>query len=128
VSEVVRNIVSLGELQAELFRVDAKEAAARLPVPLVMLVAAAALALGTIPVLLLLIASALVAAGLPFWLSLLIAVVIGFAAAVIAALAGWQMLRRPFRAFQRSRDEFTHNVDWLKRTLARQGTPEHDEP
>jgi hypothetical protein len=127
VSEVFHDIVSLTELQGELLKVDAKEAAGRVLAPLVLFAAAGALALGTIPVLLLLMASALLAAGLALWLALLIAVVIGFVAAALIALAGREMLRRPFRAFQRSRDEFVRNVDWLKRTLARQETADRDE-
>jgi hypothetical protein len=122
-TDVARDLISLAELQAQLLQVDAKEAASRIVTPIVLFVVAGALALGTIPVVLLLVASALVAAGLSYWLSLLIAAIIGIAAAAGAGVAGWKMVRSPLAVFQRSREEFNRNVQWLKHTLARR-TPE----
>jgi hypothetical protein len=123
-TDVARDLISLAELQSELLQVDAKEAAARAITPIILLVVGSTLALGTIPVVLLLIASALAAAGLSYWLSLLIAAIIGGAAAAGAAWAGWKKLRSPLDVFQRSREEFNRNVQWLKHTLSRR-TPEN---
>jgi uncharacterized membrane protein YqjE len=125
-TDVARDLISLTELQAELFQVDAKEAAARLVAPIILLVMAGVVALGTIPVLLLLIASALAAAGLSYWLSLLIAVLIGLGAAAGAGWAGWKNLRASLDVFQRSREEFNRNVQWLKHTLSRRNTERAD--
>jgi hypothetical protein len=122
--EITRDVVTLAELQAELFRLDAREAAARLMAPLVLIGSAAAVALGTVPVVLACIAEALVAAGLPNWLAFLIASLLGGIAAASAGLAGWKMARTPFQSFRRSSDELRRNIEWLKRTLAQQSVTE----
>jgi len=127
--DVAHNVLALSELQAELFRLDAREAVTRLVVPIVLLAAAGAIALETIPVLVLLLAQVLVvAASLPTWLAMLIAVLVGFAAAAIVGFAGWHLLRAPFRAFQRSRDEFRRNVEWLKNAILRQSMKAAEHP
>jgi hypothetical protein len=123
VSDVVRDVVTLTELQAELLRVDAKDAAARLISPLVLLAVAAALGLGTIPVVLLLIAVGLVAGtGMATWLALLISVLVGIVAAAAVAIAGWKKLRSPLDSFRRSAEELNRNINWLKQTLSRPST------
>lgn len=122
VGEVTRDVVTLAELQVELFRLDAREATTRLVAPLVLMASAAAVGLGTVPVALAFVAEALAAAGLPHWLAFLVATLLGLVVAGIAALAGWEMARTPFQAFRRSRDELRRNIDWLKHTVARQST------
>ncbi len=127
--DVVHDVLALTELQAELFRLDAREAVTRLVAPIVLLAAAGAIALGTIPVLVLLLAKVLVAAAsLPQWLAMLIAVLVGFAVAAVVGFAGWHLLRAPFRAFQRSRDEFRRNLEWLKNTMDRQSMKAAEHP
>jgi len=120
---VVRDVVALTELQVELLQVDAREAVRRVLMPLALMFAAGVVALCTVPMLLLLIAEVLVATtGMPYWLALLIVVILGFVVAGIVALLGWESLRSPLGAFQRSRDELARNIDWLKRTVAQQAT------
>lgn len=121
--QVTHDFISLVELQIELGRIDTREAVGRLAVPATLLVVAAAVTLGTIPVALRFVAEAIVAvAGLSQWLALLIATVFGLGVAAIAAVVGWRRLRGPLRLFNRSRDEFKSNVQWIKRVLARRET------
>lgn len=120
--EVAQDFLSLVELQFELGRSDARNAVGRLAMPIILLVVAAAIALGTIPVALLFAADVLVAAGLPRWLALLVATALGLGAVAIAGAVAWRGLRKPLRLFSRSRDELQHNIRWIKQVLTRHET------
>lgn len=118
--EIAEDVVSLAELQMELCKVDTRDALGRLAAPVMLMAAAAVLALGTIPVMLLFVAQAMVAlTGASQWLALLIAAVLGFAAAAILFIVGRRRLVGPPRLFDRSREEWKRNVQWMKRVLAR---------
>ena len=114
--EIAEDVVSLAELQMELCKVDTRDALGRLAAPVMLMAAAAVLALGTIPVMLLFVAQAMVAlTGASQWLALLIAADLGFAAAAILVIVGRRRLVGPPRLFDRSREEWKRNVQWMKR-------------
>ena len=118
--EVLHDLVSLLELQIELFKIDVRDAFKRLAIPVALLLLAAVVAIGTIPVALLCVAAAIAAGGgLPYWLAALIATLLGFGAAAALALTGRRMWLTFLRPFDRSRDEFQRNLKWIKRVLAR---------
>lgn len=121
--QIAQDIVSLAELQIELGKIDAREATRRLVTPVILMVAAVAVALGTIPVALLFVAEALAQiAGLSLWLGLLIATLLGALIAGAVAAVAWRRLRQPIRLFGRSLDELKRNVEWIKRVVTRRET------
>jgi len=127
--EIAEDVVSLAELQMELCKVDTRDALGRLAAPVMLMAAGAVLALGTIPVMLLFVAQAMVAlTGASQWLALLIAAVLGFAAAAILFIVGRRRLVGPPRLFDRSREEWKRNVQWMKRVLARDRASHHYSP
>jgi hypothetical protein len=118
--ELAHDIVSLVELQLELFRVDCREGLRRILIPVALLMSAGSVAVGTVPIMLVLIAEILTqAAGLSRAAAFSIAAVSGFAAAAIMGVTGWFCLRGVVRVFERSREELTRNMTWIKDALKR---------
>jgi uncharacterized membrane protein YqjE len=119
VADFGSDIASLAELQAKLALIDLKESAGRAALPAGLIVASAALVLGSLPVGLLGLAELLVRAfsierG---WAYIATAAAITVCA-LILGLAGLASLRRSFESFRRSREELTRNVAWVKTVLA----------
>jgi hypothetical protein len=127
--ELAHDIVSLAELQLELFRIDCREGLRRMLVPAVLLLVAGIVAAGTVPIALILIAEVLVqAAGLSRATAFAIAALGGFIVAVAMGIAGWSCIRRVVRVFARSREELTHNMTWIKHALKRPTPVEPQQP
>ena len=81
-----------------------------------MLLLAGIVAVGTVPIALILMAELLVqAAGLSRAAAFSIAALSGFIVAVAMGIAGWFYLRGVGHVFERSRDELTRNMTWIKR-------------
>ena len=118
--ELTHDIVSLVELQFELFRIDCREGLKRMLVPVTMLLIAGIVAVGTVPIALIFIAEFLTqAAGLSRAAAFSIAALGGFILAVAIGLVGWSYLRGIVHVFERSREELTHNMTWIKHALKR---------
>lgn len=116
--ELAHDAVVLGELQAELLKLDAEDWSRGLVLPSVALAATLGIALGTVPVFLQVIAYGLIeGADWSAWLSYLVAGLTGLGAAALLGFIGWKRLRSSFRTFQRSRDELRQNITWLKNVL-----------
>lgn len=114
VGQVVRDIVSLTELQIELFKTDAQESAARLMRPLIILSVGFLLALAALPVGLIAIAVGLIALGLPAVAAYaLVALASLIAALAVAAWARHRLHEMP-AAFARSQEELARNLTWIK--------------
>lgn len=127
--ELTHDIVSLAELQFELFKNDCREGLKRVLVPVALLLGAGIVAVGTVPIALVLIAELLVqAAGLSRAAALLIAALIGFIATVAMGVVGWSYIRRVVRMFERSREELTHNMTWIQHLLKRPAPIESQQP
>ena len=125
---LTHDIVSLAELQYELFRNDCRAGLKGLLIPVVLLLAAGIVAFGTVPIALILVAEFLVqAAGLSRAAAFSIAAMSGFIAATVIGVVGWLHIRGVGRVFQRSRDELTRNLTWIKDTLKRP-TPVEGQP
>jgi hypothetical protein len=123
--ELTHDIVSLAELQFELFRIDCREGLKRMLIPVALLLAAGIVAAGTVPIALMLVAELLVqAAGLSRAAAYSIAALGGFIVAAAVGLVGWSYLRGVVRVFERSREELTRNMTWIKRALKRPPTIE----
>jgi hypothetical protein len=120
--DLTHDIVSLAELQFELVRNDYRAGMKGLLVPLVLLLVAGIVALGTVPIALLLVAEILIrVAGLSRTSAFSIAAAGGFITAVALGVVGWSQLRGIGRVFRRSREEWIRNLNWIK--LALKGSP-----
>jgi len=118
--ELTHDMVSLAELQFELFRNDCRGGMRGLLVPVALLLLAAMVAVGTVPIVLIFIAEFLVqAAGLSRAAAFSIAALGGFTAAVALGVVGWSHIRGIGRVFERSREELIRNMTWIKHTLKR---------
>ena len=120
--ELTHDMMSLAELQFELVRNDYRAGMKGLLVPIVLLLVAGIVALGTAPIALLLMAEILIqVAGLSRVSALSIAALGGLIVAVVLGVVGWSQLRGVGRVFQRSREEWIRNLNWIK--LALKGSP-----
>ena len=112
------DIMSLAELEFQLFKIDCREGRKQMLIPVAMLLVAGIVAVGTVPIALILIAELLVqSAGLSRAVALSIAVLIGLIVTMGIGIVGWSYIRGVARVFQRSREELTRNMTWIKRTL-----------
>jgi hypothetical protein len=128
-AELTRDILSLVELQFELFRKDCRNGFKRLLFPLAMLLLAGIVAAATVPIALILMAELLVqAAGLSQATAFSIATLSGFLAAVALGLVGWFYLRRVGHVFERSRAELTRNMTWIEQALTRPAPNASEQP
>jgi hypothetical protein len=117
---LTHDIVSLAELQFELFRNDCREGLKGLLIPVALLLVAGMVAVGTVPIALLLMAELLAqVAGLSRASALSIAALSGLLAAVALGVVGWSHLRGAGRVFMRSREELIRNLTWIKHALKR---------
>jgi hypothetical protein len=120
VGELTHDIVSLAELQFELFRNDCHAGAKGLLIPVVLLLGAGVVALGTVPLGLLLVAELLVqTVGLTRVAAYFIAALSGVSMAVALGVVGAFYLRGVSRVFERSREELARNLAWIKHALKR---------
>jgi hypothetical protein len=127
--ELTHDIVSLAELQFELFRNDCREGLKGLLIPLALLLLAGIAAAGTVPVALILIAEFLSqTAGLSRAAAFAIAALGGFVVAAALGIAGWSQIRGAGSVFQRSREELTRNMNWIKHVLKQPAASEGQSP
>jgi hypothetical protein len=118
--ELMHDIVSLAELQFELFRIDCRDGLKRMLIPVALLLSAGIGAAGAVPVALIFMAEFLAqVAGLSRAASFSIAALSGFIVAVAMGVVGWFSIRGVVRVFARSRDELTRNMTWIKQALKR---------
>jgi hypothetical protein len=127
--DLTHDLVSLAEMQFELVRNDYRAGMKGLLVPVVLLLGAGIVALGTVPVTLLLMAEILIqVAGLSRASAFSIAAAGGVIAAVVLGVVGWSQLRGVGRVFQRSREEWSRNLKWIKLALKRSPAIESQQP
>jgi cytochrome bd-type quinol oxidase subunit 1 len=127
--ELTHDIVSLAELQFELFRVDCREGLRRILIPVALLLFSGIVAVGTVPIALILVAEFLVqTADLSRAEAFLIAAMSGVIVALTIGVVGWSYLRGVVRVFERSREELTRNMTWIKHALKRSAPIESQQP
>jgi len=128
-AELAHDIASLAELQLELFRIDCREGRQQMLVPVALLLVAGIVAVGTVPIALMVMAELLVqAAGLSRAAAFAIAALGGFLVAAAMGVVGWSYLHGVSRVFQRSREELTRNMTWIKHALKQPPTNEPEQP
>ena len=118
VRQLSSDVITLMELQAELFQVDVREWVQSFIRPLVALIAAAIILLATAPVALLSLGYLLAATTrLPLWGAMMTAAGIGLGSAAVSAGIGVWLLKRDRRILHRFSRELRKNIQWLKETL-----------
>lgn len=116
------DVLTLAELQAKLAAVDLKEAAGHAAIPFAVIAVGATLALGSIPVALMGLAEMLDGAthlgpGASRLITAAGALVIGVIALAIAA----SRLGAAFRSLERTREELSRNLAWIKTVIVYSG-------
>ena len=118
VGGLLHDVITLAELQAQLFGVDARESAGRIALPVSLLGAAAVLGASSLPLLLIFLAFLLRDyAGFGAAWAVLTAAVVGLVLSGALVFAGYLGLLKAAKPFARSRDELTQNLAWLKEVL-----------
>ncbi len=124
-SGLLHDVTTLAELQAELLKLDAQDAARRAVLPAALIGAAVVFALSTVPLLLLVVAQLLRdQAEWPAALATFVALLIGLLIAGVCGWLGFRGVRRMLEPLDRSRDELSRNIAWLKTALQRQENQE----
>jgi hypothetical protein len=117
VGHVVHDIITLVELQGQLFESDAREVGERIARPVIVFAAGTLLFVATVPVCLLTIAEGLVASGVSRAAAYALVAVTSMVAAAGMAAWAWQRFRRMPSGFVRSYEELTYNWSWIKESL-----------
>jgi len=121
-SELLHDMVTLGELQAKLALVDLQEGVGKMLLPAGLAILGAGVGLGCVPIALMTLALSLekltnlsppVCFAIAFGVGLLVAAIL-----VIPALA---TLKTGVRTFDRSMSEWRRNRQWAKETIKRMG-------
>lgn len=117
-SGLAHDVIELGELQSRLLLMDVRASSRRIRTTLVLAAVAAVVLLGCIPVALTSLAEYLIVAA--EWtrpVAMLAATTAGLVVSGLLFGLTWARWQTGFATFDRSRDEFHHNVDWLKSNL-----------
>ena len=124
-SGLAHDAVELAELQSELLSLDTAAAWRRIRVGVVLTIVGGCLLLGCLPVVLLTIAEALVEfAG---WSQTAALAAAGGGGLLVAAgilTVAWFRLKTMLASFERSREELTRNLAWIKSSLRQKSTPQ----
>lgn len=128
VSDLAHNVIELTELQTQLLMLDIKKSSQRTRTCLVWCAVGICLLLGSIPVALFALAE-LLAEQLEWShaAAFAVAALVGLALAAVAAGAAWSYVKKGVVSAERSREEFSRNIAWLKSTLRNRGEPHSTE-
>ncbi len=125
IGDFAHDVLTLGELQMELLKVDTSDCLARLIKPVILLAVAVVCSLGCVPVALMTLAYVFVAAGLSMWQAFLCATICGLAIAAMTGWIGWRSLIRSPIDFTRSKNEFASNFQWVKQVVTTHRSSRH---
>jgi hypothetical protein len=122
IADFGNDIATLAELQAKLTLLDAKDAAAKATMPMVVLGAGVALALGSLPVILIGLADLIAkSTKIPSGACQLIVGLVALALAGVAAFVGLKGSTASLASFRRSNEELTRNLCWIRTVLVYSG-------
>ncbi|HXY35450.1 MAG TPA: phage holin family protein [Planctomycetaceae bacterium] len=124
VGQILHDIVTLGQLQAQLFVLDARDATSKVQRPMLALLAGGVLAICAVPLALIGIAFLLIDVAhlsrlAAFWITFIFAIFV--AASLVGYAVAW--FREPPGLFQCSREELESNIERVKEMLHRSGPP-----
>jgi hypothetical protein len=122
VGQILHDIVTLGQLQAQLFVLDARDAGAKIQRPILALAAGGVLAICAVPIALIGIAFLLIDVAhlsrlAAFWITFVFTVFV--AASLFAYAIAW--FRKPPGLFAYSREELENNIERVKEMLHQSG-------
>lgn len=122
--ELANDILTLADLQLQLFAADGREMGRRAAPKLVAAIAGLTIAMSSLPLFLVGLAYTLVElAGFPIWLAMLCSAVAGIIIGGATAIIAVRRLKPVMKIWKRSAVDLRENVDFLKETLKRP-TPE----
>jgi hypothetical protein len=126
-SGLAHDVIELGELQAQLFVHDVKNTTQKTRTSLLLSVVGACVLLGSVPVMLLALGEFIAdRTGWPRSGAFAIAALIGIGVSTGFLAAAWNRLSVGLNSMQRSRDELTRNIAWVKSSLKSQSSPKSD--
>lgn len=118
VGEFAQDVLTLAELQAQLFVADVRECGQRVLIPGLILLGGVALAMACFPIALAALALLVIqifetsyAAGF------LIAAMVGTAFSALLCVTGWFQARKQMAVLQRSQQELVRNLRWIKKVF-----------
>ena len=124
-SDLAHDVVTLLELQANLFKLDLRDTATRSILPAVFLVGGVFLLIACLTVGLAAFSYILVEqAGWSLAASFGLGALVGLLLGGLLLFAGWLRLRKGLDTVSRSREEFARNLSWFKQVL-KQNVPSH---
>ena len=120
VGEFAHDVLSLAELQAQLFAADLQQCGQRVFVPAAILIASGALGLACFPIALAGLALLMIQvfAATPAAAFLIVAA-FGLVASALVCLISWSNVRRRLAVLGRSKQELVRNLRWIKKVLER---------
>ena len=123
VGEFAYDVLTLAELQAQLFVADMQECGQRVRVPGLVLLSGIALGLACFPIALAALALVVVQVfETSYAAGFLIAVVVGAALSALLCAIGWYQVRDRAAVLGRSQQALVRNLRWIKKVLERSRT------
>jgi len=120
-SGLAHDVIELGELQAQLLVHDVKSTGQKTRTSLILAVVGACVLLGSVPVVLFALAELFVEQfGWTESAGFAVSALIGIAVSAGILAAAWNRLSAGLSSMQRSRDEFSRNIAWIKSSLRSQ--------
>ena len=127
VGEFAHDVLTLAELQAQLFVTDLQECSRRALVPGLVLLSGAALGLACFPVALAALALLLIQVfETSYAAGFLLATMVGAILSTLLCVSGWFLVRKRLAVLQRSQQELVRNLRWIKKVLERNRTTRSD--
>jgi hypothetical protein len=123
-SGLAHDVIELGELQAQLFVHDVKCTTRKTRTSLILGVVGVCILLGSVPVLLIALGELFIEQfGWSQSAGLAVSALIGIAVSLGILALGWNRFNVGLDSIQRSRDEFSRNIAWIKASLRSQPPP-----
>jgi uncharacterized membrane protein YqjE len=120
VGEFADDVLTLAELQVQLFVADMQECGQRARVPGLVLLCGVALGLACFPIALAALALLVIQVfGTSYAAGFLIAVAVGAVLSALLCVIGWLRVRERLAVLGRSQQELVRNLRWIKKVLER---------
>jgi hypothetical protein len=123
VGEFADGVLTLAELQVQLFVADAKEYSRRALIPGLVLLCGMTLGIACLPIALAAFALWLIQVfEISYAAGFLIVAAAGMVFSLLLCVLGWFQVRKCWKVLQRSQRELVHNLGWIKKVLQHQRT------
>ncbi|HVT30403.1 MAG TPA: phage holin family protein [Lacipirellulaceae bacterium] len=120
-SELAHDVIELAELQAQLMVLDVKSATRKTRTSLILAVTAFCILLGSIPVALYTLAQLFVVwFNWPQWAGLGLSTIVGLVISACIGGGAWLRFKSGPGTMERSREELSRNIAWIKSSLRNQ--------